>query len=94
MHMNEKRAGWAEHALQEFSDQCGPPLKDTEDAIDCMSDLIGDLLHYAEKRGIDDPEMIVRRGVGMWSAERRHPDGEPPANDHVTIEIQHAWEPE
>jgi hypothetical protein len=83
---NHARAMWAGQALWVFSTNCGLPLNNDEDTADCIADLIGDLMHYAEKRGLD-PVEIARKGIGMWSAESRHQTGEPGANDTVNLAI-------
>lgn len=88
---NEARARWAAVALEAFSETCGPQLFDDEDATACIGDLIGDLLHYADRRGLDALS-IVRKGIGMWAAESRAPDGEPMGNDEVEVTIYHERE--
>lgn len=64
---NGERADWAEQSLSIFRQTCGyPPGDDNECPI---KDLIADLLHLADREGLDG-ERLLESGRGMWEEER------------------------
>lgn len=50
---NAKRAAWAEAALEAFNAECGGDLGHDEDAHASAGDLIADLAHWCDKRGLN-----------------------------------------
>lgn len=99
MYKNEDRAHWALCALDTFTVDTygGRPaaelLRDHEldpfeasDFSTSIADLISCLGHLADRAGVNF-ERVVKNGVGMWSAEARHPDGDPYGNDLVHLII-------
>ena len=93
MPTNATRAKWAGYALEAFTPHIcfGRHAADLhpDDLRDAIADLIADLGHYVDRRfrkRVPFPDLVAR-GVGMWSAERRCRDGDPPANDTATITI-------
>lgn len=87
---NQDRAEWARVALEAFSERCGPPLDNDEDAITAIGDLIADLLHLARHDyGLSRKAIvaIARKGIGMWSAEQGHRYHDPAMNDPVKVEV-------
>jgi hypothetical protein len=63
---NGRRADWAETAVDAFLSATGEAGGDYEDAI---SDLMADLLHYADKLG-HDGEALLARAERNWRMER------------------------
>lgn len=91
MATNEERADAALMGLEEYAYEFGPPLDCEDNVKNAIADLIGNLGHDADRRKLDFLD-LVRRGVGMWSAERRAPlvpnvGHEPGINDIVTITV-------
>lgn len=64
---NATRAEWAEQALSEFRRICGYPSRDDNKCP--ITDLIGDLLHLADRDGLDG-EALLESGRGLWEEER------------------------
>jgi hypothetical protein len=96
---NHSRAALAKTALETFVQQAYSghriselPLGDLRDAI---ADLIADLGHYTDRRFRKRTAFteLVCRGVGMWSAERASPRGDPDRNHAVRIATDEAGEP-
>jgi hypothetical protein len=69
---NQDRACWARNALAVFAAETfsGDHLDTMDrDDLECVvSDLISDLLHFAQQRGFD-PQVILERGNSHFSAE-------------------------
>lgn len=63
---NGTRAEWAEEALAVFREDKYPERDDHEAPI---MDLISDLLHLADREGLDG-EALLEAGRGMWQDER------------------------
>lgn len=63
---NGRRADWAETAVDAFLSATGEAGGDYEDAI---SDLMVDLLHFADKLG-HDSLLLMKRAERNWLAER------------------------
>lgn len=63
---NGRRADWAETAVDAFLSATGEAGGDYEDAI---ADLMGDLLHLADKIGLDG-EVLLDRAGRNWREER------------------------
>lgn len=63
---NGARAQWAEDALLVFRRNKYPDRDDHERPI---KDLIADLLHLADREGLDG-EHLLESGRGMWMDER------------------------
>lgn len=63
---NGQRADWAEAAVHAFLDATGEAHGDDESAV---SDLLADLLHFADKIGADG-EVLLARAERDWRAER------------------------
>lgn len=60
--MNEKRSSWAQDALDRFMRVTGT------DREDVLTDLLGDLLHWCDRNGVDfDNEL--RKGRSHYEAE-------------------------
>jgi len=59
---NTNRAAWAKEALAIFTDLTfggdHPDTMDRGDLESAIGDLIADLLHFAEQRGIDTDEVL------------------------------------
>jgi hypothetical protein len=70
---------WAAEAVRAFQRHCG-----TGEAHS-IADLICDLGHLAEERGLDFLSE-VRRGIGHWYAEQHAKEGDP-LGPNVTVEI-------
>jgi hypothetical protein len=91
--INATRARLAQHALQVFVHDayCERTISDLhpDEVRDAIVDLICDLGHYADRRFQKRTRFtdLVCRGVGMWSAERDAPGGEPKCNHDVRITI-------
>jgi len=64
---NESRATWAETAITQFRADTGT---DKEDAI---CDLVGDLMHLADRYG-QDPLREIQRGIQHFLAEKEDGD--------------------
>jgi hypothetical protein len=64
---NGTRAEWAEKALLVFREECGYPKQDDNECP--IMDLIGDLLHLADRDGLD-ADHLLRNGRIMWEDER------------------------
>lgn len=64
---NGTRAEWADQALSVFRNTCGYPSDDDNECP--IMDLIGDLLHLADRDGLDS-EHLVESGRRMWEDER------------------------
>ena len=90
---NSSRAVWARQALEAFvrETHCGRATSELhpDDLRDAIADLIADLGHYADRRFRNRTPFtdLVSRGVGMWSAERARPRGDPEADHPVDIVI-------
>ena len=61
---NEDRAAWALKALRAFADVTGSEL-----GREALHDLLCDLGHYADGRGLDFQEE-VERAAATWAAEK------------------------
>lgn len=86
MPSNDHRANWAHNALITFATDVGTTIGDDDDCADAIADLICDLGHYADRRKLDHKNLI-ERAAGMWSAERRDPEGDPRDNDVAELTI-------
>jgi hypothetical protein len=80
---NEQRAGWALASIQGFNKAKGEVLTDA-DLPDEITDLIADLGHLCDRRGIDFLTH-AKRAIGTWSAEKENP--EPSMNHTVEIDL-------
>jgi hypothetical protein len=96
---NRSRPAFAEQALDAFA-QLAYGGRTTsqlhpDDLRDAIADLIADLGHYADRRFRKRTPFteLVCRGVGMWSAERASPHGDPDSNHAVSLAIDAAGEP-
>ena len=87
---NDDRADWGGSTLWHFADLTGTAtrVENDSDCADAIADLICDLCHYAKTRGIE-PLHLIERGAGMWTAEDRHPEGNPYMNDVAKLIIEH-----
>ncbi|TWT44413.1 hypothetical protein RAS1_08280 [Phycisphaerae bacterium RAS1] len=69
---NADRAAWAENALEVFTVEtyCGryPRNLERDDLETAVGDLIADLLHYANRKGLDTDE-ILRSASFHFEAE-------------------------
>ncbi|TJW14415.1 MAG: hypothetical protein E5W82_10590 [Mesorhizobium sp.] len=64
---NQTRAQWADSALSAFATECG--MRDAgEDDETIMGDLLADLRHLADARGIDF-DKLMRRANMNYEAE-------------------------
>lgn len=70
---NADRAAWAEEALAVFTARTfsgdHPADMDRDDLECAITDLIADLLHYAQQRSFDVGD-VVKRACGHYDAER------------------------
>ncbi len=90
MATNRDRRKTAMLALVAFAKATRTDLE--TDFYSCISDLVADLGHLAEKHGGSavpeyDAFDMYRRAIGMFSAEDRHPDGDPYMNDEIEINV-------
>jgi hypothetical protein len=54
--MNRRRARWAQNAIEAFAEETGlDPDVDGWDSI--MGDLLTDMMHFADQRGVSWPEL-------------------------------------
>ena len=83
---NEERAASTIPALEAFCAENGEIFQPDLGVTEYIADLICNLLHLAKSHG-HDPIAIAAHGVGMFAAEDRVTDGEPIANDVVTIAV-------
>ncbi|QOJ14150.1 MAG: hypothetical protein HRU75_05675 [Planctomycetia bacterium] len=71
---NTDRAAWAKEALADFTARtCGgdhPDTMDRSDLENATSDLIADLLHFAEQQGVET-DCILASAVLHFEAEQR-----------------------
>jgi hypothetical protein len=68
---NFQRAAWARHALRTFvkqTDRITIGQLRPQDLSDAIADLICDLLHFANQRGLH-PESIVAQAQANYDAE-------------------------
>ena len=81
---NLDRAKWAAAALQAFADEVASG--DTADVATLLGDLLCDLGHFADSKGLDY-QAIVAKSLGTWKAEVADPLGvsDPP---YVQIRIE------
>lgn len=74
---NDTRADWAEQAMTTFTQQThfglSPDELDQSYLSDAIADLICDLLHYADREGID-PEQLIDQAVMNHRFEREEED--------------------
>jgi hypothetical protein len=72
--MNLKRALWATTALNAFETETG-----TDTPEDTISDLICDIGHFCDAKGLDFLQLVVV-AVGNWKLEQDDPEsmGTPP----------------
>jgi hypothetical protein len=85
--INDDRADWARLAVFAYAKATG------DDYPEVIANLIARIGHYCERKSLDYLNLIGR-GVGMWSAESRAPEGEPFMNDIATITIEEWKEPQ
>lgn len=69
--MNAKRAAWAGVALASFCAVTGQNAE--EEAAEAMTDLICDLLHLANAKGLN-PSAIASKAIGHYEHEVLYPD--------------------
>ncbi|MBL0523165.1 hypothetical protein JD523_20115 [Aeromonas enteropelogenes] len=74
---NSTRADWADQALTTFTREThfgrSPDELDQDDMADAIADLICDLLHYADRQGLD-PEQLISQAVTNHRFEREEED--------------------
>lgn len=66
--MNVSRAGWAESAIEEFAHvtRTGPvDMSDAETREEVITDLLCDILHYAQQYGHDVNVLQARAAAGF-----------------------------
>jgi hypothetical protein len=78
--LNQKRAGWAQSALDRFRQQVGD-----DDEASLILDLITDLGHLAQRHQLDFLRLPAR-AISVWTAEAREPDGIDPG-PQVSISV-------
>jgi hypothetical protein len=83
---NFKRwVGNAEITIEAFR-RTSPGDYNDADTETVMADLICGLGHMADQHGINFVQ-VAEHALGMWSAERLSPCGEPAGNDFATVTI-------
>lgn len=70
---NETRADWAQIALDAFAEQVGAENEPTETNI---RDLITDLCHLADRKGLD-MDALIEAGRGMYGEETTYSETDP-----------------
>src|SRR5262249_21880344 len=68
--MNARRAVWAEEALIAFGDVVG--LNVDAEYSEALHDLLCNLGHYADRKGLDFPTQI-RAALATWREEKADP---------------------